>query len=192
VWARPGGEPGRPADRLASPGDGPGCADGASGEVDPKAGPKQKTDGFASFEWADRLRMMRLLEVHVPSPRLNDCRQPLRYRIGLGKVSQLVRSQIHALRVHTGVRADVHDAFGVERRKRIATAQLPESPRHLLDGLLTQPHTCSAKPNSHRPNSHPRSPRFALDRSRRRERRADIVTWGSGNANEPMATFVRR
>ena len=107
-------------------------------EVRRKAGTKKKTDAIDSFELADLLRMKRLPEAYVPSPELNERRQLIRYRIDLGKKSRLVKNQIHALLVHNGVTADVTDAFGVEGRKRIATAKLPVSQRYLLDGLLTQ------------------------------------------------------
>jgi transposase len=107
-------------------------------EVRRRAGTKKKTDAIDSFVLADLLRMNRLPEAYVPSPKLNERRQLLRYRIDLGKKARLVKNQLHALFVHNGVHFEMTDAFGVSGRERMTRMRLPVSQRYLVDGLLAQ------------------------------------------------------
>ena len=107
-------------------------------EVRRRAGTKKKTDAIDSRELAELLRMNRLPEAYVPSPELNERRQLLRYRVDLGKKTNVIKCQVHALLVHNGLTAEVSDLFGVAGRAGMRAAKLPPAQRYLLDGLLAQ------------------------------------------------------
>ena len=94
-------------------------------EVRRMAGRKKKTDALDSFELADLLRMRRLPEAYVPSRDQNERRQLLRYRIDLGRQTNVVKCQIHALVLHNGISSKATDLFGVKGRAELAAAKLP-------------------------------------------------------------------
>ncbi len=94
------------------------------------------TDSISADTLADLLRCNLLPKAYVPGMPTRDLREVLRYRAALVMMTTQVRSRLRAVLAKNGLDCPYKDILGPSSRRFLAAAELRDSYRMEVDGLL--------------------------------------------------------